>query len=234
MWRSHEEEVITFWERSKIYSGYKTNTFLKHPLTGVRSLPVLSSFKWNCFESFGLLWRHLMSLIGSFIDKEPHDLSPNLQQISLLCLFNLAVISQISCGCSIGADPATRVSCESRRNVGKKAQKSSRLRYPQQDGTLPKKDVMTTPTSCRVGDLFTTISHRCSMTSPKPITDKLHHKQTNHKDKQTSRDQVHYPSRQDWLILRVGIHSQHPEFGSISCYMNPYHLSEATHSSLQR
>ena len=53
------------------------------------------------------------------------------------------------------------------------------------------------PISHRVGNFFCTASCRTSTTSPKPLTDKPDHKQTSHKDKQTSMEHVPDPSRQN-------------------------------------
>ena len=56
--------------------------------------------------------------------------------------------------------------------------------------------VMSIPTRHRVGDVFCMAIRRSTTGSPKPLTDKLHHKQTSRKDKQTSREYVPDPSRQ--------------------------------------
>ena len=69
---------------------------------------------------------------------------------------------------------------------------------------------MTFPTRHRVGDIFYTASRRSTMTSPKPLTDKLDDKQTCHKDKQTGLEHVpDLPDRTDYfcgLGSRIGIH----------------------------
>ena len=57
--------------------------------------------------------------------------------------------------------------------------------------------VMTFPARGRVGDVFYMASRRSTTTSPKPLTDKPDHKQTNRKDKQTRWEHVPDPSRQD-------------------------------------
>ena len=49
---------------------------------------------------------------------------------------------------------------------------------------------MSIPARHRVRDVFCTASHRTTTTSPKLLTDKLDHKQTSHKDKQTSWEHV--------------------------------------------
>ena len=94
--------------------------------------------------------------------------------------------------------------------------------------------VMTFPTRCRVGDVFCSASRRSTTTSPKPLTDKPDNKQTSRKDKQTSREHVPDPSRQDWLFLWVGIYSRDPESGFISHYINPPPLWCTIHFTLQR
>ena len=79
----------------------------------------------------------------------------------------------------------SRVGWESRRVVGKSAQKWW-VSYE-----IP---VISIPTRRRVGDIFCMASRRSTMTSPKPLTDKPDHKQTSNKDKQTSREHVPDPS----------------------------------------
>ena len=54
--------------------------------------------------------------------------------------------------------------------------------------------VISFPTRHRVGDVFHTASRRSTTTSPKPLTDKLDHKQTSCKDKQTGLEHVPDPS----------------------------------------
>ena len=61
--------------------------------------------------------------------------------------------------------------------------------------------VMAITTRRRVGDDFCKASHTSIVTSPKPLTDKPHHKQTSHKDKHTSLEHVPNPSQ---LIVFVG------------------------------
>ena len=41
-----------------------------------------------------------------------------------------------------------------------------------------REDVMTSPIRCRVGDILCTVSHGSNTTSPKPLTDKQHCKET--------------------------------------------------------
>ena len=60
-----------------------------------------------------------------------------------------------------------------------------------------RQDVMSIPTRHRVGDVFCTASRRGTTTSPKPLTDKLDHKQTSGKDNQTCREHVSDPFQED-------------------------------------
>ena len=54
--------------------------------------------------------------------------------------------------------------------------------------------IMTFQTRCRVRDVFYMVSHRSTVTSPKPLTDKPHYKQTSRKDKQTGLEHVPDPN----------------------------------------
>ena len=46
-----------------------------------------------------------------------------------------------------------------------------------------RQDMMSILTRHRIGEVFCTVSHRTTTTSPKPLTDKPDHKQTSRKDK---------------------------------------------------
>ena len=84
--------------------------------------------------------------------------------------------------CSTGADPVTDPT-----TLGSVAKVVGSLQ----------KVVLAVTTRRRVGGVFCTASRRSTTTSPKPLTDKLDHKQTSRKDKQTSQERVPDPSRQD-------------------------------------
>ena len=109
---------------------------------------------------------------------------------------------QTLCRCSTEADPVTDPtalgsvakvvgSWEKARENAESVMKSTTGWYSYRQA------VMTFPTRHRVRDIFCSASRRSTRTSPKPLTDKPDHKQTSRKDKQTSREHVPDPSRQD-------------------------------------
>ena len=108
----------------------------------------------------------------------------------------------VSCRCSNGADPVTDPMTlgsvvkviGSWQKWGENAE--SVKKSPTGQYTY-RQDMMAITTRRRVRDVFCMASRRSTTTSPKPLTDKPHHKQTSRKDKQTSREHVPHPSRQD-------------------------------------
>ena len=66
-----------------------------------------------------------------------------------------------------------------------------------------RQDVMTFQTRHRHGDIIYMAIRKITMTSPKPLTDKPDHKQTNRKDKQTSLEASSRPFMTG-LIVFVG------------------------------
>ena len=77
---------------------------------------------------------------------------------------------------------------------------------------------MNIPTRRRVGDVFCTASRRTTTTSPKPLTDKLDHQQTSHKNNRQAGSI--FPTFMIGLMW-VGIYSRDPELGSMSHYITP-------------
>ena len=101
-------------------------------------------------------------------------------------------------GCSTGADLTTLGSVAKVIGSWEKARENAESVMKSTTGQYSYgQDVMSIPTRHRVGDVFCTASRRSITTSPILLTDKPHHKQTSRKDKQTSREHVPDPSRQD-------------------------------------
>ena len=115
---------------------------------------------------------------------------------NLLCLFPLQTCL---CRCSTEADPITDPTTlgSVAKVIGswEKARKNAELVMKSPTGRYSYRQIiMAITTRCRVRDVFCTASRRSIMTSPKPLTDKPDHKQTNPKDKQTSWEHVPDPS----------------------------------------